>query len=132
MLFSFDENILVYALAVFIFELLEILWQKGSSVLHIILHNYSILMARGSIVYMLMHVSFIFITYLAIVINNDIVWTIFIIKVIDLGYKFYLLGKLSNNQMKLDKNILQMLTADIGYLKYATCVAYPVGFLLIL
>ena len=126
-----SQALAVQVLAIFVCEFIEMYWQKGNSVLNVIIYNFSIYRIKGIFVYIFMHIDFILIAYLVATVGSNALWVIFALKTADLGYKFYLLDKIANKRVELNPTMLYALSREIGLFKYLGCVIYPTTLLLL-
>ena len=110
----------------FIFEILEVHWQKGKNILEILLHNHFIYQAKGVFLFFIRHYAFIFSCYIVVVYPSFATVVLFSIKFLDISYKLIKIQKINKygvnyiNESLINKGSI----TNISNLKYASAFVY--------
>jgi hypothetical protein len=110
----------------FIFEILEVNWQKGQNILEILLHNHSIYQSKGIFLFFIKHYAFIFLCYIVVIYPSFTTTFIFLLKFLDIAYKLIKIKKINKYGINyINENLItQGSITNISSLKYVSAFVY--------
>ena len=110
----------------FIFEILEIHWQKGNNILEILLQNHLVYQSQGILLFILRHYAFIFSCYIAIAYFSFATMFLFLVKFLDISYKLIKIKNINKHGLTyINENLVNKGSiTNVSSLKYASAFIY--------